>query len=165
MKKVILMFIPALICGVIFTSFGSNKAEPKELEAAGEMSEVSEEWWQPILRKYNLKLGAYNNFDNVFVMGMEGNSINNGICTLKAATVLIKDESVLIKGERYTLLEADSVRYNIEKRTFEFMPVAKKAYALDAELNETSAIHGSIVRIELRDDVGAVVISRSSRTQ
>ena len=31
MKKVVLMFIPALICGVIFTSFGSNKAEPKEV--------------------------------------------------------------------------------------------------------------------------------------
>ena len=29
MKKLVLMFIPALICGVLFTSFGSNKAEPK----------------------------------------------------------------------------------------------------------------------------------------
>jgi hypothetical protein len=29
MKKFVLKFIPALICGVVFTSFGSNKAEPK----------------------------------------------------------------------------------------------------------------------------------------
>jgi N-acetylmuramoyl-L-alanine amidase len=35
MKKVVLMFIPALICGVIFTSFGSNISEPKEVEAVG----------------------------------------------------------------------------------------------------------------------------------
>ena len=28
MKKVVLIFIPALICGVLFTSFGSNQAEP-----------------------------------------------------------------------------------------------------------------------------------------
>jgi len=32
MKKVVLMMIPALICGVMFTSCGSNKAEPKENE-------------------------------------------------------------------------------------------------------------------------------------
>jgi N-acetylmuramoyl-L-alanine amidase len=41
MKKVVLMFIPALFCGVIFTSFGSYKAEPKVVEAAGETYEVS----------------------------------------------------------------------------------------------------------------------------
>ena len=41
MKKVVLMFIPALICGVMFTSFGSHIAEPKNLEAAGEMYMVS----------------------------------------------------------------------------------------------------------------------------
>ena len=158
------MIIPALICVVVFTSYVS-KGEPKEKKVAGEMYKVSEEWWQPILRKFNLKLSAYNNFDNVFVMGMKGNSINNGICTLKAATVLIKGETALIKGERYALLEADSVYYNIEKRIFEFMPDAKKAYAFDADLNEILAVHGSIVRIELRDGIGAVVISRSSRTQ
>ena len=45
MKKVVLMFIPALICGVVFTSCGSNSAETKEEEIVVEMYEVSE-WWQ-----------------------------------------------------------------------------------------------------------------------
>jgi hypothetical protein len=155
MKKFVLMFIPALFCGVVFTSFVSNKTIPKEKGAIGEMYEKSE-WWQPILEKFNLKLGAYNNFDNVFVMGMEENSINNGICTLKAATVLIKGED-----GSYMLFEADSVSHNIEKRTFDFMPVARKGYALDAAFNEISAIHGSITRLELMDGGGARIISRA----
>jgi N-acetylmuramoyl-L-alanine amidase len=41
MKKVVLMFVSALVCGVIFTSFGSSKVEAKEVEAAGEIREVS----------------------------------------------------------------------------------------------------------------------------
>jgi hypothetical protein len=161
MKKFVLMFIPALICGVVFTSFVSNKTIPKEKGAIGEKSE----WWQPILQKFNLKLGAYNNFDNVFVMGMEGNSINNGICTLKAATVLIRGRghpTPKLEGG-YLLLEADSVHYNIKERTFEFMPDAKKAYGLDADLNEISAFHGSITRIELMEGGGVRIISRSNR--
>ena len=32
MKRLVLMIIPALICGVVFTSCVSNKAEPKETE-------------------------------------------------------------------------------------------------------------------------------------
>ena len=52
------------------------------------------EWWLPILQKHNIELGAYNNFGNVFDMGMEGNSINDGICTIKAATVLIKTGTI-----------------------------------------------------------------------
>ena len=160
MKKFVLMFIPALICGVIFMCFGSNVAEPKEVEAAGEMYEVSDEWWQPILRKFNLKLSAYNNFDNVFVMGMEGNSIKNGICTLKVATALIKGED-----GSFLLFEADSVNFNIEKRTFDFMPVARKSYTLDADLNETYAVHGSITRLELLDGGRVRLIGMKTKTQ
>jgi N-acetylmuramoyl-L-alanine amidase len=40
MKRVVLMVIPALICGVIFTSFGSNKVEPKEVELGAEKTIV-----------------------------------------------------------------------------------------------------------------------------
>jgi len=163
MKKLVLMFIPALICGVVFTNCGSNQAEPVEEKVADAMFELPElvfeevsGWWQPILEKYNLKLGAFNNFDNVFVMGMEGNSINNGICTLKVATVLIKGED-----GSYMLFEADSVYHNIQKRKFDFMPVASKGYALDSAFNEISAIHGSITRLELMDGGGARIMSRT----
>ena len=37
MKRVVLMIIPALICGIVFTSCGSNKAEPKDEKATGEL--------------------------------------------------------------------------------------------------------------------------------
>ena len=41
MKRIVLMVIPALVCGVIFTSFGLHKVELKEVEAEGEMYEMS----------------------------------------------------------------------------------------------------------------------------
>ena len=122
------MIIPALICGVVFTSYVS-KAE----KAAGEMYKVSE-WWQPILQKFNLKLGAYNNFDNVFVMGMEENSINNGICTLKKATVLVKMKDNA-NNDGYFLIEADSVYFYIKEGNFDFMPFARKFSTIDTDLN------------------------------
>ena len=106
MKKVVLLIFSALICGVVFTRCSSYA----ELITDKPFSETYEEseWWQPILQKHNLQLGAYNNFDDVFVMGMEGNSIDNGICILKAATALIKN-----KDNSYMLVKADSIYYNI----------------------------------------------------
>ena len=158
MKKVVLVFISALICGVIFTSFGLYVTEPKEVDAAGVMYEVSDEWWQPILQKYNLKMSAYNNFDNVFVMGMDGNSVKNGICMLKAATALIKGED-----DSYLLFEADNINFNIEKRTFDFIPVARKSFTLDADLNETYTDYGSITRLELLDGGAIRIIGNKNR--
>jgi len=43
MKKLVLMIIPALICGVLFSSCDSNKAEPKEEIIAGELQYVKTE--------------------------------------------------------------------------------------------------------------------------
>ena len=131
MKRLVLMIIPALICGVVFTSYVS-KGEPKAEKSAGEMYKVSE-WWQPILQKFNLKLGAYNNFDNVFVMG-EGNSTNNGVCTLKKATVLVKMKDDA-NNNGYFLIEADSVHFYIKEGNFDFMPFARKFSTIDADLN------------------------------
>ena len=128
MKRVFQIIISALICGVVFTSYVS-----KEVKATGEVYKVSE-WWQPILQKFNLKLGAYNNFDNVFVMGMEKNSINNGVCTLKTATVLVKMKDNA-NNNGYFLIEADSVYYHIEKGNFDFMPFAKRFSTIDSVFN------------------------------
>ena len=89
---------------------------------------------KPVLQKFNLKLGAFNNFDNVFVMGIEENSINNGVCTLKKATVLVKmkDDANNIG---YFLIEADSVYFHIKEGNFDFMPFARKFSTIDADLN------------------------------
>jgi len=126
------MFIPALICGVVFTSYVS-KGEPKAEKTAGEMYKVLE-WWQPILQKFNLKLGASNNFDNVFLMGMDENSINNGVCKLKKATVLVKMKNNA-NNTGYFLIEADSVYFYIKEGNFDFMPFARKFSTIAADLN------------------------------
>ena len=86
------------------------------------------EWWQPILEKHNLQLGAYNNFGNIFEWGMEGNSINNGICTLRAATVIVK------YNDTYVLIEADTIHHNIKEGVLEIISGVGKAYNMNSEL-------------------------------
>ena len=98
----------------------------------GNLTNDESKWWLPILEKHNLKLGAYNNFGNVFEMGMEGNSINNGICTLKGATVLIKDR------DSYLLIEADIIYHNFEKGVFDIISGVGKVYQMDSELSKPS---------------------------
>jgi len=86
------------------------------------------EWWQPILEKHNLQLGAYNNFGNIFEWGMEGNSINNGICTLRAATVIVK------YNDTYMLIEADTIHHNIKEGVLEIISGVGKTYNMNSEL-------------------------------
>ena len=131
MKKVVLIIFSALISGMVFTSCSSN-VELGTDKTFVEKNEESE-WWQPILLKHNLKLGAYNNFDNVFTMGMEGNSINNGICTLKVATALIKNK------DGYILIEADCIHYNINESIFDvFSGVVKTYTTMDSDKDSPS---------------------------
>ena len=99
------------------------------------------EWWLPILQKHNLKLGAYNNFDNVFEMGMEGNSINNGICTLKVATVLIKDS----RNNSYVLIEADTIYHNIREGVLDVKSGLAKVYKMDAD--EPLVVHKAVSKV------------------
>jgi len=139
MKKVVMMFIPALICGVVLTSFCSNKTIPKEEVAIGEMCEEAE-WWRPILQKFNMELGSYNYYENVFgrgldvfEMGMESNSVNDSISTLRVATVLVRSSN----NNTYVLFVADSVRHNIKEGIIDFMPIAKKHSQIDSNLHET----------------------------
>jgi len=151
MKRVVLIVVPALFCGVVLTSLGSNKTIPKDEETVVVMCKELE-WWQPILKKFNLKLGAYNYYDNVFEremdvfeMGMDGNSINNGISSLKVATVLIRNRN----NNTYALFEADSISHNIKEGVIEFIPIAKKHYLIDSNLRETSATHMNVTRFNL----------------
>ena len=131
MKRLVLMIIPTLICCCILTNCASDKA-------------VTQEWWKPILQKHNLKLGASNNFDNIFEMGMEGNSINNGICTLKVATVLIK-----YNDKSYIIVEADSIYHNINEDTFDIMSGTVKLYNIDDDLSSPSIAHMNATRMTL----------------
>ena len=99
------------------------------------------EWWLPILEKHNLKLGAYNNLGNVFEMGMEGNSINNGICTLKGAIVLIK------YNDRYVLIEADTIYHNIQEGVFNVISGVGKVYNTNSELPDVT--HENLTKVTI----------------
>jgi len=137
------MIFSVLICGVVFTRC-SSYAEIITDIPVGEMYAESE-WWQPILQKHNLKLGAYNNFDDVFVMGMEENSVNNGICTLKAATALIKN-----KDNGYIFVEADSIYYNIQEGVFDIMSGSVKTYStMESDINSPTTMSMRATRIRL----------------
>jgi hypothetical protein len=134
---------------IIFAAMGCNKDEiiiqSEELFHQNEESE----WWQPILEKHNLQLGAYNNLGNVFEMGMEGNSINNGICTLKAATVLIKDR------DNYLLIEADKITHNIEKGVFDIVSGVGKVYQMDADISKPGVTLTDLSKLTIaREDAG-----------
>ena len=67
-------------------------------------------------------------------MGMEGNSIENGVCTVKVATVLVKMKDS-DNNDGYFLIEADSVRYYIKEGNFDFMPFARKFSTIDSVFN------------------------------
>ena len=102
-----------------------------------------QEWWIPILKKHNLEPIGYNNFENVFVMGKEGNSISNGICTLKVATVLIKGYN-----NTYVFINADVVHYNIKEYIFEIKSGVVKVYKMDSDKPEGIHIEGNMTMSE-----------------
>lgn len=57
------------------------------------------EWWFPILQKHDIKLTAFNNFDDVFE-NVTTNSIDNRIVTLTDALFIIKE------GDGYKILKS-----------------------------------------------------------
>ena len=127
-KGIILVFLFAQLS--IATSCNKD-----EIVFQSEEAQILEtEWWLPILQKHGLEPVAYNNFENIFAMGKGGNSVNNGICTLKVATVLIKNK------ENYCFIEADSIYYNIEKGVFDIVSGIGKIYKMDADLSKPSVI-------------------------
>ena len=88
---------------------------------------------------------GYNNFDNVFTMGREGNTINNGICTLKVATVLVKLEDI----DSYIIIEADTVYHNIAEGVLEMVSGVAKVYKMNSDVLEPSVSHMNVSRIKL----------------
>jgi hypothetical protein len=58
-------------------------------ENVPDVTQVSENWWQPILEAHNIKPTAYNNFTNVFEMGTK-NTINGRVVNLENALFLFR---------------------------------------------------------------------------
>ena len=113
-----------------------------------EVQILETDWWLPILQKHNLEPVAYNNFENVFAMGKGSNTVNNGICTLKIATVLIKNK------ENYFFIEADSINYNIEEGVFDIMNGVGKIYKMDSDLSKPSVTVTDLSKLTIASEEG-----------
>jgi len=97
-----------------------------------DVTQNSDDWWQPILKEYNIKPTAYNNFTNLFEMGSQ-NIINDRVVNLENALFLFrpvlrenkqpaKHSFVMVKSPIATHnLETDSIRaVNGELNMFAF---------------------------------------------
>ena len=92
-----------------------------------QITKTESEWWQQILEKHNLKLGAYNNFGDVFEMGKNGISIVDDISTIKDAIVLIK------RKDEYILIEADTVIHNLSEGVLNAVPGFVRIYKFESD--------------------------------
>ena len=122
--------------GVIFAflfaqlSIATSCNKEEVIFQSEEVQILETEWWQPILQTHGLELGSYNNYENVFAMGMGGNSINNGICTLKVATVLIRNK------ENYFFIKADRIDYNVKEGVFDIVSGVGEIYEMGSDLSK-----------------------------
>ena len=92
--------VPLVLVLAITLTF-SQENEPKNSSM-----NFDNEWWVPILKKHNKEVLAFNNFENIFEMG-EKNSINDGICTLENAYIIIRDTL-----DNYMIIESPLVYHD-----------------------------------------------------
>jgi hypothetical protein len=84
------------------------------------------EWWYPILIKHNKVPSAFNNFRNIFEMG-ENNSINDGVCTLTNAYVIIRDSI-----DNYIIIESPLLYHDFNKELLITNSGTMKMYKKDS---------------------------------
>jgi hypothetical protein len=75
----------------------------------GIWTNFEKEWWYPILQKHNKVPSGFNNFRNIFEMG-EKNSINDEVCTLTNAYVIIRDSL-----DNYMIIESPLLYHDFKR--------------------------------------------------
>jgi hypothetical protein len=95
--------IPLILILVITLTFS------QETRQMGNAMNFETEWWYPILVKHNKVPSGFNNFRNIFEMG-ENNSINDGLCTLTNAYVIIRDSV-----DNYIIIESPLLYHDFNK--------------------------------------------------
>lgn len=131
-----------LMVGFII-SCNQEAIESDLLVDSNSISEDSDQWWQPILKKHNINPVTYNNFQFVFEMGTK-NSINNGIATLENAFILlrpVKFENKQIYDDQYITLTAPFAIHKIEQDSILAKDGELRIYSLKDEKKDAVAVY------------------------
>jgi hypothetical protein len=118
----------------------SLSQEPKKNDNE---TKLENEWWIPILLKHNVNMMGSNTFNNIFEMG-ETNSVNNGICTLTNAFVILKE-----KSGNYIVIESPLITHDFNKELIITNSGTMTVYKKDTYPNEPVAII-QIQKMELK---------------
>ena len=86
------------------------------------------EWWYPILKRYNIVPSDFNNFDRVFEMGSK-NSINNRVVTLENAFILTKPDS----DNGYYIIKSPLAYHDLNNNTIKGAEGTMERYNLKSE--------------------------------
>jgi len=97
--------------------------EPKQI---GNAMDFENEWWYPILVKHSKVPSGFNNFRNIFEMG-ENNSINDGVCTLTNAYVIIRDSI-----DNYLIIESPLLYHDFNRELLITNSGTMKMYKKDS---------------------------------
>lgn len=95
--------IPLVMILAFSLSFSQNNIPDDDI------SNYSNQWWYPLLKKHDIKTSAFNNFENFFVTG-SSITINEGVAEIKDAVFIIK------RGDnKYRILETSLAYHDMKK--------------------------------------------------
>jgi len=102
------------------------------------------EWWYPIVEEHEINIHAFNNFNNVFEMGVT-NSIENGIVTLTDALFIIKQD------DGYNILKSPLAYHDLDKNIIscDEATVEVFKYKPDETVDAQSIISGKNLEYQL----------------
>ena len=115
---------PAVLLLAITLSFSQEK------DFMNFSMDFDSEWWFPILKKHNKEITAFNNFEYVFEMG-DKNSINDGICTLENAYLIVRDTL-----DNYMIIESPLVYHDFNNETIKASSGTIMKFHKDSDPNE-----------------------------
>ena len=111
--------IPLILILFVAMSFGQQNISKDSV------ANYENEWWYPILKKHNIELKAFNNFDNLFYAGTS-NSIENSIVTLTDAIYIMKRGK-----DKYCILKSDLAYHDMKKNRIWCDKGSIETYSMD----------------------------------
>ena len=95
---------------IVFISVALTLSCNQETIDQNSVANHDNEWWKAILSEHNIKQTAYNNFENVFEMGIK-NSITDGVVTLEDACIVFKINN------GYSILKSPLAKHDLISKT------------------------------------------------
>jgi len=115
------------LCFIIAASSG------QEAQKNNKGTNSENEWWIPILVKHNVTMKGSNHFNSIFEMG-DTNSVNNSVCTLTNAFVILRD-----KSGNYSIIESPLLIHDFKKELIITNEGTMKVYKKDSKPTEPIA--------------------------